>query len=136
MCGQNGRFSGRYQPPASSASDTAACKRRGAAALVVEVEREQARIPGRNRPHARRAEPRRRLCGRGAEGRLGDPPGRRLVLPPEEHERHVKRLGAHRTQVAAADEERVAPAGEPLARVLGEVERQEHPGAGPAHGCS
>ena len=120
--GQKGRFSGRYQPPASRASARGPQRRR-AAAPVLQVEREQ---PGRWRQ--RRARPRPRAVAPARPRRRTPPPRsvrRRLVLPAEEDQRHVKRPG-HRAQVARRPRARRA-SGDPAALVLRQVERHEHP---------
>ena len=47
----------------------------------------------------------------------------------------VKRLRTHRTHIGARGKDLVAPPDDLIPGALGEVEREEHAGARPAHAC-
>src|SRR5947209_13024431 len=105
-------------------------ERRRAPSVVVEVEREQARVALRDRRHRCRGEASGgKVCDRGARG-CGDRGDLLLGPVAEEYERQVERLGRYRTEVVAAGERAVAPGGEARAVGTGGVERQEQSGAG------
>src|SRR5918995_1888142 len=106
---------------------------RGASFLVLQIEREESRVARWQRANARWRQLRRRAGGERAEGGLRNPRRGGLVLPAEEHERHVQCLGRNGSEIDAPGDELIAPRGNRRARRVRQVPGQEQAPPRTAH---